>query len=201
MPIHKDVIIYKLEPLKKFRWISYLTLGQALIVGVNIIFLPKERDKQTLKAPAKQQSEFVADDTVLAVKNSTGDCMNDLLSWNNIKDNFKTRPVICWSMITTSILISLGLTIYARRTAHMITLLPGNRVRFSSFSPLGSGSPPVVELPLTDVSCVSGRMSQNYSILKFRGYFGYHLVNTEGKFVHPKLYDENLGYKRSWLDK
>lgn len=82
----------------------------------------------------------------------------------------------------------------------MITLLPHGRVKFDFFSPLGVGRPPSIELPLKDVSCVQTRESSgNFSILKLRGIIGYHLVSKkEGEFLEPRLYDEHLGYSRSW---
>lgn len=124
---------------------------------------------------------------------------SEIFSLRNVKENFQERPFLSLGLLSAGVLVSSAFFVFARRTVHMITLIPGERVRFAFFSPTFS-QPPTIELPLREVSCVSGRKSKFvYSILKLKNYRGYHLVHkTEGEFLEPKMYDKYLGYKRSW---
>lgn len=125
----------------------------------------------------------------------------NIFSLKNIVQNFKDSPYTCGTLVGAAGLISAGSIIYAKRTAHMIHLLPDKQIRFTFFSPLGLGRPPSIEVPTTDVACISGRATAtNFCILKLRGHYGYHLVSKkDGEFIDSELFDQHLGYSRSWL--
>lgn len=199
-----------------FMQIGFLTL--------NLLFLPtsrllrerqealenrlrrKQRDENETKSPYSIEDEFELNpdyDPATVWQRIKRLDYKQVFSIGNVVDNIKERPFLTLGILGSSALITSALVIYAHRMAHMITLLPNDRVRFSSFSVLAIGEPPTIEIPLRNVSCIQGRKSKNnYSILKFKGYKGYHLVHkSEGQFIEPKLYDKYLGYQRSWAQK
>lgn len=221
MSIDKETVVYANLPATKFRWISYVTLAQVGFIALNLFLMPTKRlirERQEAlanKTKEEGQDSLSSDDskpknepkldtdtdsTTLLQKLKN---MNyaELFSISNVKENFQDRPLVCLGIIGAASLISTGYFFYAIRTVHMVTLLPGERVRFAFFSPVFS-RPSTLELPLRDVSCVQGRKSNsNYSILKLRNFRGYHLVHkTEGQFVDPKAYDKYLGYQRAWAE-
>lgn len=224
--IKKPVVVYASLPFKKYRWISYVSFIQVGFLVVNLWFLPTSRlVAERNEALANRVIKKKKSDDLTNNQNSSSDEWEDELVINpdydpatvferfkrldykelftirNVINNITERPLISLGLVASSVLISSSFWIYARRTLHMITLLPNERVRLSFFSPMGK--PPSIELPLRDISCVQSRQSKhNYSILKLRGRLGFHLVHkAEGQFLEPKLYDKYLGYERSWAKK
>lgn len=218
--IDKDIIIYANLPAKKYRWISYITLTQIGFLALNLFVLPtkkllREREEALANKAIKieKEQDSTSDgfqpryklnpdyDPATLFQRLKRMSYNELFTINNVKENLQDRPLISLGIIGVASLITSAFFLYAHRTVHMITLMPGGRVRFAFFSPIFS-RPPTLELPLRDVSCVQGRKSKNnYSILKLRKYWGYHLVHkAEGQFLEPKMYDKYLGYKRAWAE-
>lgn len=210
MIINKEVLVYSSQPFTKYRWIGFMSTIQIGFVLLSVSLMPTQKliDERRLASERNKKEEV---ECSLSNRSSSQDYVslweklkraqyNEIITYNNVRDNMVDRPYIFFGLIGASIAISSAFFIYARRIAHKITLLPKDRIRFESFTPFAIGAPPKTELPLRNVSCVSGRRSQtNYSILKFKGYRGYHLVHkTDGRFLEPKLYDEYLGFKRSW---
>lgn len=219
MTIEKEVLVYCSLPFKKYRWISYMSVIQIGFLALNTVILPtprllKERQeavKNRLKKKEKSDDSVVWDeyepnpdyDPSTVWEKIKRLNHKDLFAPSNILKNIVERPYLTLGLLGVSALMTSAFVMYAHRMAHLITLLPNERVRFSSFSAFAIGKPPTIELPVRDVSCVQGRKSKhNYSILKLRGYWGYHLVHkSEGQFLEPKLYDKYLGYERSWAKK
>lgn len=196
-----------------------MTLAQIGFLAVNIFVMPtsrllKERQEalsnRVIKRERKKEEEDPNEFPIEYELNPDYDSAtffqrlrrlkySEIFSFKNVKENMQEQPILTLGLFSAATLVSSAFFMYARRTVHMITILPGERVRFAFFSPTFS-KPPTIELPLREVSCVSGRKSKyQYSILKLRNYRGYHLVHkTEGQFIDPKMYDKYLGYKRSW---
>lgn len=126
----------------------------------------------------------------------------DIFEWANVT-SLLNRPLYCISVFTGCGLITSAFMIYSRRMVHKITLLPNDRVRFAFFNPNPFAGPITMEIPIRNVSCTQGRDSKhNYTILRLKGYWGYHLVHkVEGKFLEPELFDKNLNYMRAWAEK
>lgn len=214
MAIERELLIYASLPYKKFRWVSYLSLMQVGFVGINLMVLPNTSLIQKQNKPIEEQKQVDQD----VERNINGNqkqqqqnrgIINRLTDPNSYKglvslettiDNIKENPLLTTTMITCSTLIVSAVFFYAKRSIHTITLLPNEKVKFQFFSPFAMREPSTLVLPLRNVSCKSARKSkQNYSILKLKGYRGYHLVHkAEGYFLEPKLYDKYLGYERSW---
>lgn len=217
MGINKEILIYQNLPFKKYRWISYLSAIQLGFLLTNILLIPpeklkkerreaqaKHKEKMSNKGPSDEfQSESVSDPENFAIiekikKLTTG----DLFSLQNFFDNVRDNPYLSIGLMSASAVMFGALNVYARRTIHTITLLPSERVRLTFFTPTCVGKAPSLDIPITKISCVSPRTTpNNYSILKLQGYIGYHLVSKkEGEFVEPVLYDQYLGYSRSWAE-
>lgn len=216
----KEIVLYANLPYNKYRWYGYISAAQVGFVLFSLIVMPTpriieerkiasdRRDKRRDVNPGEQSLERTNEPVAAKARHETATLWqrlrrfdySELLSPGNFKENIVDRPYLSVGMLGATSLISFAFYIYTHRIAHVITLLPNQRVRFESFSAFAFGRPRSVELSVRDVSCVVGRKSpNNYSILKFKGYRGYHLVHkTEGIFLEPKLYDEYLGYERSW---
>lgn len=212
----QEIVLYVNQPFKKFRWLGFLSVVQVGFVMLNFILMPtpkliEERAEALRNRVRKKKvegSEQVIDeyepnpdyDPATVSQRLKRLSYGELFSPKNIVDNLVSRPVLSSVAFGSAFLISSASYLYCRRMAHIITLLPNERIRFTSFSPHAFGKPPSIEVPLENISCVTGRKSAtNYSILKFKGYYGYHLVQKrDGQFVEPKLYDQHLGYSRSW---
>lgn len=215
---NKDILLYISEPYKRFRWISVVSVIQVGFALVSVLVMPTQKiiderqearakfkekterpNQQSRDVPSKEVAEIQEDQTTLWARVKQFD-YGDIFSIHNVKENLAGRPYLSIGILGATSVISFALHMYARRVAHRVSLLPNERIRFESFSPLALGKPPSIEVPARDISCVSGRKSaNNYAILKLRNYWGYHLIHkTEGTFLQPKLYDEHLGYKRSW---
>lgn len=223
MSIHKEIRIYHNIPHKKYRWISYVSFFNISFISVNLFFIatPKllrERTsaikdmylKKEVIDPDNPDGEPIIEYELDPNYDDTGifkkifqSFRRDIFTLENFTNNFKERPYYCSGLLTSSILVGVAFTMYARRMVHTITLLPANRVRLQFFNPLPIGKPITRVVHLRDISCQQDRNSKhNYSILRLKGSWGYHLVHkTEGEFLHPKLYDKYLGYQRSWAIK
>jgi len=216
MTVDKEVLIYRSTPYKKYRWISYITVLQVGLIITNTLFMPtkkyrterKEAEARKVGRKKRDPSETDAQDQLMEeTKPKSGTLLEqvqkvetNLVSLQNLIDNAKERPKTLAVLLGGSILMATALIFFARRSIHMITLLPKDRVKFSVFSPLAFSEPPTMTMALRDVSCRSPRdLSKNYSILKLRGYKGFHLVSTkDGEFLEPELYDEHVGVSRGW---
>jgi hypothetical protein len=216
MSLSKEIVIYINQPYSKFRWLGVISTVQIGFVMLNFILMPTnkliEQRAEALKnrviKKKVEETEGILDeyepnpdyDPATVFQRLKRLDYGELFSPKNAIDNMVSRPILSTVAVGASLLISFALHIYCRRMAHIITLLPNERVRFTSFSPFALSKPPSIEVPLTNISCVQGRKAPtNYSILKIKGYYGYHLVQKQdGKFLEPKLYDQNLGYSRSW---
>lgn len=210
MFISREIVLYASLPAKKYRWITYLTIPITGLAGLNLFLIPT-------KELMEKHDEIIAKRALEAKKNKEEGSSNldtsrgtlpqrlqrvdfrKMFSLKTIWNNIQDKPRDCAIMILTGIVFpSMGF-LYTRRILHIITLLPGERVRFTFF-PLAHRPPSTLELSIRDVSCRQSRQSKhNYSILKLKNRWGYYLVHkNDGQFLEPKLYDNHLGYKRAW---
>lgn len=214
MTIEREILIYNSLPFKKYRWLSYMSAFQVGFLLLNLVVQPTpalvedhrraSNEGKSEKKPKESGPKSKSSINKTALWQQLQDFNYDeVFSVKNLVTNIRERPYFSVCTLAASVLMTSAATLYAHRMAHAITLLPKDRVRFSYFSILGVGKPPYVEMPLRDVSCVLGRQTdKNYSILKFKGYIGYHLVHkSEGLFLNPKLYDKHLGYERAWASR
>lgn len=224
MTINKEILIYHNLPYKKYRWISYISIIQVGFIGFNLIVLPtpklmqerQDASKSKIKKKPIESLDQTKPEEIFEQYESNSDydsstlfqkfkdlSWKELLSFRNISDNVTQRPLLSSALLAASILVSSGFCLYARRNIHKVYLLPGDRVRFHLFSAFAIGKPPRLEVPLQNVSCVHDRKSaNNYSILKIKGYQGYHLIHkSEGQFLEPKLYDKYVAFSRPWFTK
>lgn len=213
----KEKVIYINQPFKKYRWISYYSLIYVSLVALNMVILPfpqilKEHlDSSKSKFRKKNDENGTFDiessyelnpdykEVSLTERIAKFD-YKDVLTGKYLAMNFKQNPALVIFALGGGVLIPSLFSLYLRRIVHKITLTSNNRVKFEFFSPIAFGKPPRLEVPIQSVSCRIGRTTtQRNSILKLRGYWGYHLVNLQdGVFNYPELYDSHLGYERSW---
>lgn len=205
----KDTLIYINNPFKKFRWFSYVALGQIGFVTLNLALWPNEklvyerdkvlqdREKRKLTGKALEGDQVESRSIFEGLKSFE---YSTLFTLRSIYENVKERPKSAFAMLSVTAFMTTASWFMTKRSIHMIKLLPNDRVEFSLFSMLALGKPPTLVVPLREVSCRTGRKGKtNYSILKIKGYSGYHLVHKpDGIFLEPKLYDKHLGYSRNW---
>lgn len=223
MDIVKETVIYSNTPFKKFRWVSYYSMVYVSLIAINFVFLPlphilKEHVESMTDRYKKRKSDeeepverFDLEHMYQPNPQSDNRTLTQRIKDLNFTEvwtgkylvmNLKEKPLLVAFALSAGILVPSLFSLYLRRVVHMITLLPNNKVRFEFFSPMAFAKPPKLEVPLNMVSCQSSRNTdKRYSILKIKGYRGFHLVSkTEGKFHHPDLYDHYLGYARSWAN-
>lgn len=222
MEINKEILIYRSIPYTKYRWIGYMSAVQFGFLSMNLFFLPTSRlirerrealenriirrqkeDDERNHDPNVIEDEFIPNpdyDPSSLLERFKKLNIQDLFTLENLKNNISENPYLSIGLLSASIAITTAFTTFARRTIHTITLLPYERVRLTFFTPFCHGQPPALESSLRNISCVAPRTSpHNYAILKLKGYRGYHLISKkEGEFLQPKLFDNHLGYSRSW---
>lgn len=220
MSFDKEIVIYVNQPYKKFRWLGYMSAVQIGFVVANFVLMPTpkliEERMNALKNRVRKKEPVDGVEQIFEEYEPNPDydpatvfermkrlSYRELFSPKNILDNVTERPVLSAAAIGSVLLITSGIFIYCRRMAHIITLLPNDKIRFTSFSPIALGKPRSIELSVQNVSCVTSRKANmNYAVLKFKGYYGYHLVQKrDGQFLEPKLFDQHLGYSRAWAVK
>lgn len=224
--IDQEILIYQSLPYKKHRWIGYASVFHMGFLALNALVLPtprliRERTEALHNRVKKKQQPKIIDDEASTLNNSEYIeeyepnpeydpatvwqrlrrlAWREIFNPNNIKENFLERPAVSIGFLGVSALVCSAYLLYARRSIHKIFLLPNGRARLNFFSPFAIGKPPSLDIPLDNISCVTNRKSKvNYAILKIKGYWGYHLVHkVDGDFLEPKLYDQYLGFERSW---
>lgn len=208
MGIAREIVVYSCQPHNKYRWISYVTIGQLSFIVVNLFVLPTPElvaKRQAKKISVSNDGGLNQSQNSLGLRQKLAELnYGEIFSTSNIVSNLTGRPYFSFGLIFASGLITMGLIMRARRSIHMMTLLPEDKVRISTFSPIAMGKPPTIEIPLSHLSCLQPRESgnKNYSMLKIKGRVGVHLLDkAEGVFHEPKLFDQYLGYARSWASR
>lgn len=220
MGITREIVVFSCLPFKKYRWVTYVTMGQVGFITVNLFVLPTpalmaERESMKMldggvrvrtgnldlefSGPVSKQG----DSSTSLIRRLTNLDFRDIFSTNNVVANLIGRPYFSGALLASMCLITAGLVYRSKRSIHMITLLPQDKVRIATFSPTAFGKPPTIEIPHSHVSCVQPREGTNtYAMLRIKNYRGIFLIDrAEGTFHEPKLFDEYLSYARSWADK
>lgn len=84
--------------------------------------------------------------------------------------------------------------IYSLRSVNRL-VLQGNNVRVVTHTPLGGTRS--VTVPVSDVSCSGSRIGTKPQVsLKLKGHKFFFLVDKEGEFLQPTLFDKTVGMKR-----
>lgn len=85
-----------------------------------------------------------------------------------------------------------------RTVQHIVLRKGGKSVTIATYTPFGFTRQHTV--PLEKVSAVSGRIGAPGSLmtLKVKGHMLHFLVDTEGNFVKPVLYEKTMGVRRNF---
>lgn len=125
----------------------------------------------------------------------------DVSSSSNLGASWKiVRFVMDSPVMLASFAVGVGLVfttsgfIYSLRSVNRL-VLQGNNLRVVTHTPLGGTRS--VTVPISDVSCTGSRIGAKPQVpLKLKGYRFFFLLDKEGEFMQPTLFDKTVGIKR-----
>ena len=108
---------------------------------------------------------------------------------------------IKWSMGLSAAALSVGsfftatALMYPQRIVRQMSYLPKKEVvKIGVFTPFGKHKD--VQVPLTTIKCKGTRISHKHLSLKVKGYPLHYIVDHQGTFQSPKLFDTLIGTRQ-----
>lgn len=172
----KEIVLYVNQPFKKFRWVGLVSVAQFGFVMFSMVVMPSHRlveERRAALASVVRRRKLEPEERVFKPGELPVDEVfepnpeydsatfweriarlnyGEIFSPHNIQENVSGRPYLTLGLLGASVAIAFGFNMYVRRMAHVITLLPGQRIRFESFSAFGFGKPPTIELHARDIA-------------------------------------------------
>lgn len=185
MNIAKDVTLYYHDRRKFFRLVGLASAGQ-LVFWIYLAYFQYSKRKLFENLPRKNE-----DPSLDLSRPRTG------YVWK-IVSVFESRPLsVAMVAVTFGMFLSFTGWFYCLRSVNRLVLVSGGTsVRVVTHTPLGgTHSFPVT---LTDISCLGSRLDTKTQLpLKFRGHKFFFIVDKDGKFLQPTLFDNTVGLKRN----
>jgi len=177
-PAWKDVTLYYYNRQKFFRLVGLACASQFIFWGWMAYFLI------SLERRRSQEK-------VLGVSSSSS---NPGASWKIVRF-VMDRPVMLASFaVGVGLVFTTSGFIYSLRSVNRL-VLEGNNLRVVTHTPLGGTRS--VTVPISDVSCTGSRIGAKPQVpLKLKGHRFFFLLDKEGEFLQPTLFDKTVGIKR-----
>lgn len=176
-PVWKDVTLYYYNRQKFFRLVGLACASQFIFWGWMAYFLISlKRDKSQEK--------------ILDVSSSS----NLGASWKIVRFVMDSPVMLASFAVGVGLVFTTSGFIYSLRSVNRL-VLQGNNLRVVTHTPLGGTRS--VTVPISDVSCTGSRIGAKPQVpLKLKGYRFFFLLDKEGEFMQPTLFDKTVGIKR-----
>lgn len=176
-PVWKDVTLYYYNRQKFFRLVGLACASQFIFWGWMAYFLISlKRDKGQEK--------------ILDVSSSS----NLGASWKIVRFVMDSPVMLASFAVGVGLVFTTSGFIYSLRSVNRL-VLQGNNLRVVTHTPLGGTRS--VTVPISDVSCTGSRIGAKPQVpLKLKGYRFFFLLDKEGEFMQPTLFDKTVGIKR-----
>lgn len=176
-PVWKDVTLYYYNRQKFFRLVGLACASQFIFWGWMAYFLISlKRDKSQEK--------------ILDVSSSS----NLGVSWKIVRFVMDSPVMLASFAVGVGLVFTTSGFIYSLRSVNRL-VLQGNNLRVVTHTPLGGTRS--VTVPISDVSCTGSRIGAKPQVpLKLKGYRFFFLLDKEGEFMQPTLFDKTVGIKR-----
>lgn len=176
-PVWKDVTLYYYNRQKFFRLVGLACTSQFIFWGWMAYFLISlKRDKSQEK--------------ILDVSSSS----NLGVSWKIVRFVMDSPVMLASFAVGVGLVFTTSGFIYSLRSVNRL-VLQGNNLRLVTHTPLGGTRS--VTVPISDVSCTGSRIGAKPQVpLKLKGYRFFFLLDKEGEFMQPTLFDKTVGIKR-----
>lgn len=180
----KEVTLYYYNRQKFFRLVGLACASQFVFWAWMAYFqLSRVQFADLLNLESKKSQEKILD-----VSSKQG------ISWKVVRF-VEERPVLLASVaIAVGLFFTTSGWIYSLRSVNRL-VLQGNNVRVVTHTPLGGTRSLMV--PISEVSCSGSRIGTKPQVtLKLKGHSFFFLVDKEGEFLQPTLFDKTVGMKR-----
>lgn len=171
----KDVILFKYENPKQFRYINFFALGQFIFWNYLSFFALNELRNTPVDEENKENLAF----------------------WErvNLGEN-KWR----YGMSAACFLIGYGILVTAwffilRSVRFLVLRKGGKSVSFVTYTPFGQNR--IMDVPLKCISAQESRQTAKSTIaIKVKNRSFYYVLDMRGEFKNPVLFDHTVGLKR-----
>lgn len=172
--VRQDVLLYKNEKRPLFVMVHIFGIVSCVVTIYLAEFILKFYSDAPPKNPENENKWW---------KNNS--------LWKN-----KYRNSVVFLDLLTGVLVLFGCYIYPRQNVRAIWLLKGgNRATISTYGWFGKERKLTAEL--TDINCTIARKQENKDLLvKVKGTKFHFMINKEGQFHRPDLFDHTVGMNR-----
>lgn len=180
----KDVTLYYYNRQKFFRLIGLACASQFVFWSWMAYFqFSKLHFVDLMNRESKKTQEKILD-----VSSKPG------VMWKIVRYIEDQPLVLACFAVAVGLFFTTSGWIYSLRSVNRL-VLQGNNVRVVTHSPLGGTRS--VTVPVSDVSCSGSRIGTKPQVtLKLKGHTFFFLVDKEGEFLQPTLFDRTVGVKR-----
>ncbi|XP_020603614.1 transmembrane protein 223-like isoform X3 [Orbicella faveolata] len=177
-PAWKDVTLYYYNRQKFFRLVGLACASQFIFWGWMAYILISLKQERSQKK-------------ILDVSSSSS---NPGVSWKIARFVMDSPVMLASFAVGVGLVFTTSGFIYSLRSVNRL-VLQGNNLRVVTHTPLGGTRS--VTVPISDVSCTGSRIGAKPQVpLKLKGHRFFFLLDKEGEFVQPTLFDKTVGIKR-----
>ncbi|XP_074607170.1 transmembrane protein 223-like [Acropora palmata] len=116
------------------------------------------------------------------------------ISWKIVRFLEEQPLLLACFAVGVGLFFTISGWIYSLRSVNRL-VLHGNNVRVVTHTPLGGTRS--VTVPVSDVSCIGSRIGTKPQVtLKLKGHKFFFLVDKDGEFLQPTLFDKTVEVKR-----
>ena len=110
--------------------------------------------------------------------------------------SLKWRLALSLLSLSAGVFFAVTACMYPLRIVNRLYFIkPTNAARIHTYTPLGSVR--TVEIPLIDITCTGERLSEHSQVaLKARGYSLYFLMDKQGSFTAPRMFDTLIASRK-----
>lgn len=180
----RDITLYYYNRQRFFRLVGLACASQFVFWSWMAYFqLSKLHFADLLNRESKKTQEKILD-----VSSKPG------VSWKIVRFLEEQPLLLACLAVSVGLFFTISGWIYSLRSVNRL-VLQGNNVRVVTHTPLGGTRS--VMVPVSDVSCIGSRIGTKPQVtLKLKGHKFFFLVDKDGEFMQPSLFDMTVGVKR-----